>query len=296
MRSVVIISKKNKQAARQLGEDLKKWCLARGVAAMHLENEPEPHVPPLPGDTEGIVVLGGDGTLLSVARHYVSLQVPLLGVNVGGLGFLTEISLDELYPAMEQILDGRYQVEERMLLHARLLRDGEVCFEKHFLNDAVINKGALARIIELTTWIDAEYLTTYRADGLIVSTPTGSTAYTLSAGGPIVYPTLRHIIVIPICPFTLSNRPIILPDTVTVAVTLAHKVQDAYLTIDGQEGMALQQGDRVEMSMIPQTLKLILSPHRSFFEILRTKLGWGEPGGHVACLTNEPPQNIKRGE
>jgi NAD+ kinase len=296
VRSVVIISKKQKKAAWQVGEDLKAWCVGRGVAAAHLENEPEPHVPPLPQETEGIVVLGGDGTLLSVARHYVSLQVPLLGVNVGGLGFLTEISLDELYPAMEQVLEGKYLVEERMLLHARLRRNDEVCWEKHFLNDAVINKGALARIIELTTWIDGEYLTTYRADGLIVSTPTGSTAYTLSAGGPIVYPTLRHIIVIPICPFTLSNRPIILPDTVTVAVTLAQKVQDAYLTIDGQEGMTLKQGDRVEMSMIPQTLKLILSPRRSFFEILRTKLGWGEPGGHVACLTDMPQGKIPVGE
>ncbi len=293
MRSLAIISKKSKQAAWQLGEDLKRWCTARGVAAVHLENEPEPHVPPLPPEIEGIVVLGGDGTLLSVARHYVSMQVPILGVNVGGLGFLTEISLDELYPYMEQVLEGKYLVEERMLLHARLRRDGQVCWEKHFLNDAVINKGALARIIELTTWIDGEYLTTYRADGLIVSTPTGSTAYTLSAGGPIVYPTLRHIIVIPICSFTLSNRPIILPETVTVAVTLEHKVQDAYLTIDGQEGMALRQGDRVEMSMIPQTLKLILSPHRSFFEILRTKLGWGEPGGHIACPAEVPPNKKK---
>jgi NAD+ kinase len=286
VRSVAIVSKKHKQAAWQAGEELQKWCENRGVQAVHLENEPEPHVPPLPPETESIVVLGGDGTLLSVARHYVSLQVPLLGVNVGGLGFLTEISLDELYPAMEQVLDGNYAVEERMLLTARLRRQGQVCWEKQFLNDAVINKGALARIIELTTWIDGEYLTTYRADGLIVSTPTGSTAYTLSAGGPIAYPSLRHIIVIPICPFTLSNRPIILPDTVTVVVSLEEKVQDAYLTIDGQEGQALQQEDRVEMSVAPQNLKLILSPHRSFFEILRTKLGWGEPGSHAACLTD----------
>ncbi|MGQ9689296.1 MAG: NAD(+)/NADH kinase [Desulfobaccales bacterium] len=295
MRSLVIISKKHKPAAWQVGEELRHWLSGRGVTAVHLENEPDPHVPPLPPETEGIVVLGGDGTLLSVARHYVSLQVPILGVNVGGLGFLTEISLDELYPSMEQVLHDQYAVEERMLANARLLRGGQVLWEKHFLNDAVINKGALARIIELTTWIDGEYLTTYRADGLIVSTPTGSTAYTLSAGGPIVYPTLRHIIVIPICPFTLSNRPIILPDTVSIAVTLAQKVQDAYLTIDGQEGMALQQGDRVEMNVIPQTLKLIISRHRSFFEILRTKLGWGEPGGHVACLPETPPEKLNIG-
>jgi NAD+ kinase len=283
---VAIISKKFKQAAWEAGQHLQKWFVARGMKAVHLENEPEPHVPQLPLETEGIVVMGGDGTLLSVARHYVSLGVPILGVNVGGLGFLTEISLDELYPSMEQVLAGKYVVEERMMLTTRLYRHEQVFWEKHFLNDAVINKGALARIVELTTWIDGEYLTTYRADGLIVSTPTGSTAYTMSAGGPIAYPTLRHIILIPICPFTLSNRPIILPDTVTVAVTFEEAVQDAYLTIDGQEGQALQPEDRVEMSSAPQNLKLILSPRRSYFEILRTKLGWGEPGSHAVCLTD----------
>ena len=286
MRSLAIVSKKHKQSAWQAGQELQQWCGARGVQSVHLENEPEPHVPPLPPETAGIVVLGGDGTLLSVARHYASLEIPILGVNVGGLGFLTEISLDELYPSMEQVLEGRYAVEERMMLTARLLRQGQVSWEKHLLNDAVINKGALARIVELATWIDGEYLTTYRADGLIVSTPTGSTAYTLSAGGPIVYPTLRHIILIPICPFTLSNRPIILPDTVTVAVTFEEEVHDAYLSLDGQEGQALQREDRVELSVAPQNLKLILSPHRSYFEILRTKLGWGEPGSHAACLTD----------
>jgi NAD+ kinase len=282
VQSVAIVSKKHKPAAWEASQELQQWFAERGIKAVHLENEPEPQVPHLPSETEGIVVMGGDGTLLSVARHYVSLSVPILGVNVGGLGFLTEVSLEELYPSMEQILAGSYVVEERMMLTTRLYRQGQVCWEKHFLNDAVINKGALARIVELTTWIDGEYLTTYRADGLIVSTPTGSTAYTMSAGGPIAYPTLRHIILIPICPFTLSNRPIILPDTVTVAVTFEAEVKDAYLTIDGQEGQALQPEDRVEMSVAPHNLKLILSPHRSYFEILRTKLGWGEPGSHAS--------------
>ena len=286
VRSVAIVSKKSKQSAWQAGQELERWLAARGVQGVHLENEPDPEVPPLPQGTEGIVVLGGDGTLLSVARHYAALGVPILGVHVGGLGFLTEISLDELYPSMEKVLAGKYVVEERMMLTARLLRQGQVSWEEHFLNDAVINKGALARIVELATWIDGEYLTTYRADGLIVSTPTGSTAYTLSAGGPIVYPTLRHIILIPICPFTLSNRPIILPDSVTVTVTFEEEVRDAYLTLDGQEGQTLRQEDRVEMFVAPRNLKLILSPHRSYFEILRTKLGWGEPGSHAACLTD----------
>jgi NAD+ kinase len=198
---------------------------------------------------------------------------------MGGLGFLTEISLDELYSSMaDHVLTGKFEVEERMMLTVTLFRQGQVAWQEFVLNDAVINKGALARIAELTTWIDGEYLTVYRADGLIVATPTGSTAYNLSAGGPIVYPTLRHLILLPICSHTLSNRPIILPDTVTVAVTLDEKVQDVYLTLDGQVGQAMEAGDRVEIRRAPYHLKLVKSPHRSHFEILRTKLGWGELG------------------
>ncbi len=276
---LAIITKKHKPDAWEAGRALQAWFKGRGLEASHLENEPEPNIPPLPPGVELIVVMGGDGTLLSVARHYGQKGIPLLGVNVGGLGFLTEISLNELYPSMEKVLAASYEVEERLMLTATLFRDGAPIWREHILNDAVINKGALARIAELTTWIDAEYLTTYRADGLIISTPTGSTAYTLSAGGPIVYPTLRHIILLPICSHTLSNRPLILPETATVAVTLDEKGQDLYLTLDGQVGQALQPGDRMEICCAPHHLKLVKSPHRSYFEILRTKLGWGELGG-----------------
>ncbi len=277
MKSVAIITKKHKPDAWQAGRDLRDWFQGRGIEACHLENEPDPDVPPLPPGVEFIVVMGGDGTILSVARHYACLNIPVLGVNLGGFGFLTEISLDELYPSMQDhVLTGKYEVEERMMLRATIFRRGQAYWQEHVLNDAVINKGALARIAELTTWIDAEYLTTYRADGLIVATPTGSTAYNLSAGGPIVYPTLRHIIVLPICSHTLSNRPIILPDTVTAAVTLDEKAQDLYLTLDGQVGQALQPGDRVEIKLASCHLKLVKSPHRTHFEVLRTKLGWGE--------------------
>lgn len=279
MKSLAIISKKHKPDAWEAARALKDWCLQHGLEAYHWENEPEPHIPPLPAGVEFLVVMGGDGTILSVARHYGPRGIPTLGVNMGGLGFLTEISVDELYPCLEDyVLPGRYEVEERMMLAATLSRQGEVIWRENVLNDAVINKGALARIAELTTWIDGEYLTTYRADGLILATPTGSTAYNLSAGGPIVYPTLRHILLLPICPHTLSNRPIILPETVTVAVTLDEKVQDLYLTLDGQVGQTLAPGDRVEIRRAPYFLKLVKSPHRSHFEVLRTKLGWGEPG------------------
>jgi NAD+ kinase len=251
-------------------------------------NEPDPQVQPLPPDVEFIVVMGGDGTLLSVARRYGQQGLPILGVNVGGLGFLTEVSLEELYPALEQVLAGKFDVEKRMMLFATIFRDGKPFWGENVLNDAVINKGALARIVELTTWIDEEFLTTYRADGLIIATPTGSTAYTLSAGGPIVYPTLRHVLLLPICPHTLSMRPIILPETVTVAVTLDPKAEDVYLTVDGQVGQALQPGDRVEVKCAPRHLRLIRSPRRSHFEILRAKLGWGEVRAPNYQVCKEP--------
>ncbi len=279
MKSIAIITKKHKADAYQAGQALLAWCNSRGLTAQHLENEPEPTILSLPPAADFIVVMGGDGTILSVARHYGSLGIPILGVNMGGLGFLTEISLDELHPCLkEYVLPGKFEVEERMILTVTLIRGGETIWQENVLNDAVINKGALARIAELTTWIDGENLTTYRADGLIVSTPTGSTAYTLSAGGPIAYPTLRHIILLPICPHTLSNRPIILPETVTVAVTLDEKVQDVYLTLDGQVGRELKPQDRLEVRSGPYNVRLVKSPRRSHFEILRTKLGWGELG------------------
>ncbi len=275
MKSLAIISKKHKADAWQAGQALQTWFTSRGLAACHLENEPEPDILPLPPETEFIVVLGGDGTILSVARHYGRLGLPILGVNMGGLGFLTEISLEDLYPCLEEyVLPGKFEVEERMILSASLIRGGETVWRENVLNDAVINKGALARIAELNTWIDGEYLTTYRADGLIVSTSTGSTAYTMSAGGPIAYPTLGTIILLPICPHTLSNRPIILPETVTVAVTLDEKVQDLYLTLDGQVGRALKPQDRLEVRSGAYHVKLVKHPRRSHFEILRTRLGW----------------------
>jgi NAD+ kinase len=279
VKSVAIITKKYKPDALEAGRALKAWLSERGLAACHFENEPEPDIPPLPPDVEFIVVMGGDGTILSVARHYGGRGVPIFGVNLGGLGFLTEISLDELYSCMaEHVLTGKFEVEERLMLTTTLYRQGQKFWQENVLNDAVINKGALARIAEMTTWIDGEYLTVYRADGLIVATPTGSTAYNLSAGGPIVYPTQRNLIILPICSHTLSNRPIILPDAVTVAVTLDEKAQDVYLTLDGQVGVAMEPGDRLEIRRAPYNLKIVKSPYRSHFEVLRTKLGWGEIG------------------
>ena len=227
------------------------------------------------GAVEMVVVLGGDGTLLTAARALHKKQVPILGVNLGGLGFLTEITLAELYPMLEAILRGEYKTDERMLLEASVWRKEKVADTFQVLNDVVINKGALARIIELETSVDQAYLTTFRADGLVISTPTGSTGYSLSAGGPIVYPSLQSIIITPICPHTMTNRPIIVPKEATINVTLCSADQEVFLTLDGQVGFKMELRDRVEIKKGEGFVKLIKSPSRSYFEVLRQKLMWG---------------------
>jgi NAD+ kinase len=276
MMKLLAIVTKNNAGAIQAGEGLKSWLAARNIQANLLINEPEPNFVPLPAETEVIIVFGGDGTLLSAARHYGQQGTPILGVNVGGLGFITAINLEKLYPILEKVLQYDFQVEERMQLTGKVIRQGETFCEQSVLNDVVINKGALARIVELRTYIDNEYLTTYRADGLIVSTPTGSTAYSLGAGGPIVFPTLHSITLLPICPFMLTNRPLILPDDCTISAVLDDHSRDVYITFDGQVGFALQPRDIVEIKKGPGAIRLIKSPYKSYFEILRTKLRWGE--------------------
>lgn len=232
--------------------------------------------PPPPMEADAIVVLGGDGTLLSVARQVEDRQIPIVGVNLGGLGFLTEISRERCFEDLENVLSGAYEIEERMRLRVGIQRQGHEVFSQTVLNDAVINKGALARIVDLYTHIDDCYLTHYRADGLIVATPTGSTAYNLSAGGPIVYPTALAMILTPICPFTLTNRPIILPASAVIRVDLDEKAQDVTLTCDGQVGHRLAPKDKIFIAMSPHPLKLIKPRSTDYFEILRTKLKWGQ--------------------
>ena len=277
MKTLAIISKKHKTDAWQAGQALQAWFTSRGLAALHLENEPEPDISPLPPGTEFIVVLGGDGTILSVARHYGRLGLPILGVNMGGLGFLTEISLEDLYPCLEDhFLPGKFEVDERMILSVSLIREGETVWRENVLNDAVINKGALARIAELTTWIDAEYLTTYRADGLIVSTPTGSTAYTLAANGPILTPDVDALVVTPICPHLLTLRPIVVRGDASFTVRVEGVPTKALLTVDGQQAVALQLGDEVRCRRSHHTVNLVRLSESGFFEALRSKLSWGE--------------------
>jgi NAD+ kinase len=282
MRQIAIIYKRGRQDAAQFAEQLKGWIESKGFRVFTRENRAEPRLgetpveSPLPLDTDLVIVLGGDGTLLSVARLLDNRTTPIIGVNLGGLGFLTEIGQKLCRQDLEKVLDGNHEIEERMRLYATIYRDGQKIFCQPVLNDAVINKGALARIVDLQVTINDRHLTHYRADGLIVATPTGSTAYNLSAGGPIVYPTSQAIILTPICPFTLTNRPIILPPEMTVQVQIGEPGQDVCITCDGQIGLALKPDDRIVIAAAAQPLRLIKPPSTDYFEILRTKLKWGQ--------------------
>ena len=226
-------------------------------------------------DADLIIVLGGDGTLLNVSRHGKRKDVPILGINLGGLGFLTETSVEELPATLARVLKGDFGVSKRIMLDVSVNREGDSIFSITLLNDAVITKDALARIIDIETHVNDEYLTTYKADGLIFSTPTGSTGYSLAAGGPLLYPSLSNIIVTPICPHMLTNRPIILPENVEVRARLKSKEEKVVLTIDGQVGFPLQYDDEVTIKKSSHTVNLIKSSSRGYFEILRTKLKWG---------------------
>jgi NAD+ kinase len=222
-----------------------------------------------------IVVLGGDGTLLSIAGM-IEREVPILGVNLGGLGFITEVAINELESLLEDVLTGDFAVEKRMTLQLQVYGESGPREKFRVLNDGVITKGARSRIIDLETYVGKEYLCTYRADGLILSTPTGSTAYALAAGGPIVYPTLGAIVLTPICPHTLTNRPIVVSARSTIRVTLRSAGDTVILSPDGRQGVALNNGDVVEAQDYGVPVVLVKTPERGYFEILRTKLKWGE--------------------
>jgi NAD+ kinase len=288
MRRIGIIAKQNKPETMTITRNLVEWLRPKKIE-VYIEEEMEKLLrPPLSGPNwssnrredipklvDMIIVLGGDGTLLSVARLVGNHEVPILGVNLGGLGFLTEIHLDELYRVLERVIQGDFKTDERVVLNTGVVRKGKRLVEFTVLNDAVINKGALARIIDIETTINGEYLTTFKSDGLIVSTPTGSTAYNLSAGGPIVYPSLHSIIITPICPHTLTNRPIMIPDDVEIRALLKSRQQEVILTLDGQQGFPLEFEDVVEVKKADSRILLIKSPYRHYFEVLREKLKWG---------------------
>jgi NAD+ kinase len=223
------------------------------------------------------VVVGGDGTMLHVARTLARHGVPLIGINLGRLGFLTDIPTDRMEDELARILDGDFETEDRILLEAEIIRDGHEQHTANALNDVVVNKGALARLIEFETWVDGEFVNSTRADGIILATPTGSTAYALSAGGPILQPTLPALVIVPICPHTLSDRPLAVgSDCHIEIVMLSTSQQSAHVTFDGQTNFALHDRDRVRVRRAEKPAILIHPTRRNHYEVLRSKLGWGE--------------------
>src|SRR5437588_1580221 len=222
-----------------------------------------------------MLVLGGDGTMIATARMIGDTEVPVIGVNYGGLGYLAEFRIEELFTALESILAGDYKLQKREMLAIELRRGDDLVTKNRVLNDVVMNKSALARIIEIETYLNAQFVNSFRADGLIVSTPTGSTAYNLSAGGPIVFPSMNAIVITPICPFTLSNRPIVVPDDSIIEVRLMTEKEDVALTLDGQVGFPVQAGDRVVIRKSATSFSLVQPKNRNYFDLLRDKLRWG---------------------
>jgi len=222
-----------------------------------------------------LIALGGDGTLLGVARAAHPYNVPILAVNLGSLGFLAAISIEELYPTLENILAGKFEIENRMLLNACVWRNGDKVENHNVLNDIVINKSVVARVINLQVFVNDQYMTSYRADGLIIATPTGSTAYSLSAGGPIIHPSMHTLVLSPICPLMLTNRSILIPDQSVIQVKLSGKYDNVRITLDGQEGYDMKAEDILEIKKTKTTLQLIRGPNKNYYQILRDKLHWG---------------------
>jgi NAD+ kinase len=277
-----MLLKRAKPEAVEISVALASWLRARNHEAFIVGNHNMPDVgarevqeSELVDHIDLLVVLGGDGTLLHGAQLVADRKVPILGINLGHLGFLTSCAPEDAIHALERALAGELPMEERLRLRCDVIRGNGERMSRYACNDAVLSSGALARLIEFDAFLNDKPITRYRADGLIVATPTGSTAYTLAAGGPIVHPDVQAFVVTPICPHALTNRPVVVPATSRVMVRLAMPTPHIMFTIDGQWGTALSDGDRVEISTAPQPLKLYRSP-KSYFDVLREKMNWGE--------------------
>lgn len=277
--SVGVVYKQKFEPAIKEADKFVKWLQDKGLKVFSEEMGIQRDINndlPVSGSIKWIVVLGGDGTLLGASRKYGRYNIPILGVNLGGLGFLTSIPLNKLYSSAEMLLNNDLEIEERLMLETKVMRNNREVFRFQTLNDVVINKGALARIIDLDVLINDEFLTTFRSDGLIISTPTGSTGYNLAAGGPILYPSMSSVILTPICPFTLTNRPIILPDSAVISIMMLKESEETVnLTFDGQVGFDLLPNDKIVIYKSESRIKLFKSPYRTYYEILRTKMKWG---------------------
>jgi Predicted sugar kinase len=250
---------------------LEQWCNEHSVECNLIPVDAQD----LDGSADLIVVLGGDGTMLAAARIVGDREIPVVGVNFGFLGYLTDFTLDEMFTALDSVRAGRFEVDERMMLEAAIVRKGERIILRRALNDVVINKAGTARMIELECQINDAYVNQFRADGMIVATPTGSTAYSLSAGGPIVHPSLSAIVLTPICPHMLSNRPFVVSSDSVVTITFKHVIKEVRLTIDGQHAVDLHSDDQIEVRQSQSVFSMLRPPNRNYFEVLRTKLKWG---------------------
>jgi NAD+ kinase len=284
IKQVGIISKPKKTEIREIVPGLIKWLhdhsigifVDKETAAIVQTSEECLSRNEMPSQVDLLVVLGGDGTLLATARALNRKPIPILAVNLGGLGFLTEVTLEELYPTLELVVEGTHRTDHRVQIEGELIRADEAITSFLALNDVVLNKGAIARILDFELRVDGHLVSTYKSDGLIVSTPTGSTAYSLAAGGPIVTPAVKAFIVTPICAHTLTQRPLVLPDTVKIEVAVKSQREAAYLTVDGQVGIAAHNEDVVRLKKAPSSVELVQPPSKQYFEILRQKLKWGE--------------------
>jgi NAD+ kinase len=279
--TIAVIAKRDKPEAVSLAQQLKSRYpqlkfvaeiqLAQALGWPTVNEESE-----LGAIADLVIVLGGDGTLIHASRLLRGGAVPILGINLGSLGFMTEVPSGEMLPMVDEVLAGNFRIDSRMKLRCRIFRGGEVHLEDEVLNDVVINKGALARIGDHEMLMNGQYVTTFKSDGVIVATPTGSTAYSMSAGGPIVHPSMDAMIVAPICPHALTQRPIVVPGDQSISIDLKSDVPDFYLTIDGQTGHRLKKGDRLDVHKSPNRVLLVRNPRLDYFSILRQKLRWGE--------------------
>ncbi len=282
IKCVGIVVKPNHKEAWETACELSEWFSDAGFRVLgqpRLENEvcdvETAETKEFKEKADLIVVLGGDGTMISTARLTGNREILVLGINYGSLGYLTEFRIEEMYDALKSIFEGNFAVEKRVMLDAEHWRNGVCLATGRVLNDVVINKAALARIIEVEVELNGQYVNSFRADGLIVSTPTGSTAYNLSAGGPIVYPSMNAVVLTPICPFTLTNRPIVVPDNAEITLKLINNSEDVVLTLDGQIGYELKPKDVVRIRKSETGFNLVQPPNRNYFDVLRNKLKWG---------------------
>lgn len=275
--SVGIVVKPGHEKAGETARELANWlgehslkCVSEPVSSGAIHGARTPDL-----DADLIIVLGGDGTMLSTSRLVGDRDVLILGVNYGSLGYLTDFRIEEMFPALEQIVAGEYEIDRRVMLDVEHISGGSVINSGRVLNDVVINKAAIARIIRMEVSLNGLFVNSFRADGLIVSTPTGSTAYNLSAGGPIIYPSMNATVLTPICPFTLTNRPIVIPDTAEIEIALDDENEGVVLSLDGQTSFTMQAGDSVRIMKSPTTFNLVQPANRNYFDVLRDKLKWG---------------------